>query len=278
LPIEIEAFKFARCNSLTKRKDGDGNYKRRSAASVNRELQLLSKIFSVARCNGIIDSNPCQSVSKLSEKGERTRVLADEEESRLMAQLEGRLAHLRPVVSIGVNTGMRRGEILALRWDYIDFTQVRLLTGELSNGEINLPKEVTKDDEGRAIPMNKEVREILLALKQDCGGSQFVFTSARTGVNLTEIKRGFKSAVIAAGIPYGQDTPNGLVFHDLRHTFATRLADRGVHPRVIMQLLGHSSIQTSKRYTHATDEAMRSAVESLAQKPARIIEFERKAG
>lgn len=161
-------------------------------------------------------------------------------------------------------------------WEYIDFTQVRLPNGELSHGVIYLPKEVTKANEGRCIPMNKEVRETLLALKQDCPDQQFVFTSARTGVNLTEIKRGFRSAAIATGIPYGQNTLNGLVFHDLRHTFATRLADRGTHQRVIMQLLSHFSMQTSKRYTHSIEEAMWSAVEALTQKPARLIEFERK--
>ncbi len=65
-----------------------------------------------------------------------------------------------------------------------------------------------------------------------------VFSSARTGVNLVEIKKGFKRAGELAGIPHGQSTPGRITFHDLRHTFATRLAERGVDETARMALLG----------------------------------------
>jgi integrase len=84
-----------------------------------------------------------------------------------------------------------------------------------------------------------------------------VFENSNTGVHITDIKHGFKSACREAGI-------NDLTFHDLRHTFGTRLADAGVDIVKIAELMGHQSILTTRRYTHATDEGKRSAIAQLA--------------
>lgn len=89
---------------------------------------------------------------------------------------------------------------------------------------------------------------------------EYVFTSFRTGRGVTEIKKGFVSACEAAGIPQGVNTPYSLIFHDLRRTFATRLAEKGVHPVVIKELLGHSHMHMTEIYTRATPESMWRAV------------------
>lgn len=75
-----------------------------------------------------------------------------------------------------------------------------------------------------------------------------------------------------AEIPYGLTTQGGVTLHTLRHTFATRLADRGIHEFVIMQLMGHSTIRQSRVYTHATPEAMLDAVERLSA-GGEVLEF-----
>jgi integrase len=81
--------------------------------------------------------------------------------------------------------------------------------------------------------------------------------NSRTGVRLTDVKHGFKSACRDAGVL-------DLNFHDLRHTFGTRLADAGVDIVKIAELMGHQSILTTRRYTHATDQGKRAAIAQLA--------------
>jgi integrase len=102
------------------------------------------------------------------------------------------------------------------------------------------------------------VRNELLSLKAESNGSEFVFVSVRTGRALGWIKRAFVSACKDAEI-------ENLHFHDLRHTSSTRLADNGVDPFTIAQILGHSDLRMTARYTHATDHSLRRAVEELAE-------------
>jgi integrase len=116
--------------------------------------------------------------------------------------------------------------------------------------------------------MNKEVRGELLLLKQATEDGGFVFTSARTGVNLTEVKRAFKRACREAEI-------ENLRFHDLRHTVATRLKTR-VDAFTLRDLLGHATIRMTGDYTHATPEDLQEAVSLLDGRPGEVIELERR--
>ncbi len=168
--------------------------------------------------------------------------------SGVLGELSGSRAHLEPIIRIAINTGMRRGEILAMRWSWIDFVR----------GFIHIPSEATKTAKPRSIPMNQVVRELLMDLRGTRGRSEAVFTSPKTGGLLTDIKHGFVSACEDAKVI-------DFKFHDLRHTAATRLADAGADPFVIAEILGHSDLRMTKRYTHATDERKRQALERLAQ-------------
>jgi len=265
-PMLVEKFKRDRLNTTTVR------HTQRSPASVNRELQLLSKIFTMALDNGLVESNPVSRVRKLREGGRRERYLTYEEEERLMNALTGRRAHVRPVVVIALNTGMRRGEILAMRWEHVNFGALAVFLSvrgkeiEIKPNHLLVPD--SKSGKPRLIPMNNEVRGELLRLKQDAGGDGFVFTSARTGVNLTEVKRAFKSACREAGI-------ENLRFHDLRHTVATRLKTR-VDAFTLRDLLGHATIRMTGDYTHATPEDLQEAVSLLDGRPGEVIELERR--
>ena len=238
-PLLIERFKKERRESLTI------HGKQRSPASVNRELEVLSRILSMAVDNGIIESNPARKVKKLRLDNMRKRYLTLEEEQRLFAVLTGRRSHLKPVVVLAIHTGMRRGELLGLRWQNVDFAR----------GLIYVTN--TKTGHDREVPMNSLVRETLLELQRAGGEHEYVFTNSKTGINLSEVKRGFTSACRDAEI-------NDLRFHDLRHTTGTRLADAGTDAFAIAEVLGHRSLQTTKRYTHATDLRKMRAVEALA--------------
>ena len=108
--------------------------------------------------------------------------------------------------------------------------------------------------------MSKPVEVELRSLKQDAESDEHVFSYARTGLKLTTFRHAWEGACKAARI-------SGLRFHDLRHTFATRLRAKGVHEMDIMTLLGHTTLQMTSRYTHAMPQNLRTAVDSLNKQP-----------
>jgi integrase len=236
-PFQIERFKHQRRAGKTWRGS------QRTPASVNRELEVLSRIFSIAIDNGMNIQNPCRKVRLLRMDNQRNRYLSEDEETRLMAILVGRRAHLRPVVILALHTGMRRGEILSLRWNQIDFGRGLILVQRTETGR------------DRIIPMNSTVRETLAAIRQQAEGHQ-VFP-------INDVKRSFSYACVKAKIA-------DFRFHDLRHTAATRLADRGADAFQIAAILGHSSIQMTARYTHATSDGLRRVMESLAMNDKQV--------
>ena len=111
--------------------------------------------------------------------------------------------------------------------------------------------------------MNAIARRELLGLRRETGHTQYVFFNEKTEKPRTDLKNGFSTACVLAGL-------DDFRFHDLRHTAATRLADAGTNTREIMAILGHRCIQTSARYTHATDRGLRRAMEALPQRQTRI--------
>ncbi|MBA2526897.1 MAG: site-specific integrase [Pyrinomonadaceae bacterium] len=242
-PMLIEKYKQQRLNTTTLHK------RKRSPATVNRELQVLSKVFSMAYDNGLVETNPMRRVHRLREAPARERYLTDEEEKKLFAILVGRRAHIRPIVVVALHTGMRQGEILGLKWENVDFEQEAIFVAH------------TKTGRPRKLPMGEPVKVELRSLKQDALPHEHVFSYARTGLKLTTFRHAWEGACQAAKI-------SSLRFHDLRHTFATRLRAKGVHEMDIMSLLGHTTLQMTARYTHAIPENLRTAVNSLTNGPA----------
>lgn len=214
----------------------------RTKAAVNRELALLSRIFTLPISNRLVNSNTVSEVEHLKGEVRRTRYLLPEEEVRLMAAVASH-ARLRLVVLIALHTGMRRGEILKLKRKDVDFYRGEILVKE------------TKIDEDRAVPMNETIR---LELLSHCAGltSEYVFGSPKTGKPFSSIQRAFEATRRLAGL-------EDFRFHDLRHTAATRMAESGVDPFTIAAILGHRNTRTTARYAHATIVAKRRAVEAL---------------
>ena len=141
-PFSIEKFKRER--KLTP--VGEKKPRERAAATVNREVEILSKVFTMAEDNDLVASNPCRKVNKLRQDNRRTRYLTADEEKRLMAALTGRRAYLKAIVVLAINTGMRRGEILGLEWKNVDLTR----------GLIYVTN--TKSGKDRVIPLNQAAR------------------------------------------------------------------------------------------------------------------------
>ncbi len=213
---------------------------KRSLATVNYHLSILSKIFSLAVDAELVDINPCARVKKFRLNNGRTRVLSAAEEARLFSALEDNDL-VKQIIVTALNTGMRRGEIFNLKWFDIDFNR----------GLIHIRE--SKSGKKRFVPMNKIIKKLLGDRKK---ASEYVFPSPKTNGKLNNIKRSFHRALQTAEI-------KDFCFHDLRHTAATRMADKGTDGFTLMKILGHSDIRMTARYTHATDAAIKRAVANL---------------
>lgn len=242
---QIEKFKMKRQQTPTK------NGSERRPATVNRELENLSRMFNLAIDMGIPLINPCLKVQSLSEDNERNRYLSDAEERRLLDVLQGRRKHLRSIVLIDLQTGLRKRELLSLRWQNVDFERDVIQV-------MNSRRERTKSGRSRSVPLTSIAREELLALHKESGWSEYVFVNSKTFKPLTDVKKAFTSALSKAGI-------EDFHFHDLRHTCATRLGDRGASAFEIAQIMGWSDIRMAMRYTHATCDGIRRAMHLLTQ-------------
>jgi integrase len=236
----IAEFKVERMKSITR------YGRRRKPASVNRELAILSGIFRMAVDYDLITENPCRKVKKLPENNQRTRHLSFDEEDRLFATLTGQREHLKALVTVAIYSGPRRGELLKLRWSDVDF----------GLNTINFKQ--TKSNKDRSVPMEPIVKTALLELRDTAGNAEYVFVNPDTGTRYTDVKKSFSAACREASI-------TDFRFHDLRHTFGTRLADAGVDVVKIKELMGHGSIVTTMRYIHATDQGKRGAIVVLSE-------------
>jgi integrase len=241
--FNVEQFRKERRESF------NGRGELRAPASVDREIQLLSRIFSLAVERGLIQTNPCKGV-KLSSVGRIvTRYLTSEEEDRLLAVLASpRRERLRNVLLIGLHTGLRRTEILTLHKSQVD----------LARNIIELQAHQTKGKKFRAVPISETLRPLLVELCANVSASGYLFENPKTGKPITDIKKGWAAALRNAGIAH-------IRFHDIRHTFGTRAVDGGAPLSAVKDVMGHADIRTTMRYIHATDEGKRKAVEAAAK-------------
>ncbi len=205
-----------------------------SPASVNRHLALLKHLFTLGIQWGKATKNPAKSVRLFKENNARVRYLTADEEARLFQVCPDRY---KPFVSVALHTGFRKGELLGLRWRDVDF-EAGVLTVERS-----------KHGEAKRVPMNSRVVEILKTLPRT---SPHVFPPEQ----YQWISQTFPAIVRKAKV-------EDFHFHDLRHTFASRLAMAGVDMLTIKELGGWKTLGMVIRYTHLSPDHKRAAVERL---------------
>src|SRR6266542_254211 len=143
-PEMIEKFKCDMAASTTRRGTT------RSQADVNRHLEFLSAVFELGIQYRRVSHNPCRQVRHFKEDNERIRYLLPDEERRLLQKLTGRLKHLKPLVIMALGTGLRKRELLDLRRTQVDFSRSLVVASQ------------TKGERKREIPMNDQVRDVLL--------------------------------------------------------------------------------------------------------------------
>ena len=226
-------------------------------ATINHRRTLLRHAFNLAIKEWQwCQKNPVERVSRERVSNSRDRWLTLEEEKKL---LEYCVLHptrkdntieatyrLQEVVIFALNTGMRQDEILSLRWPNVDLFRKTMLVEKSKNGE------------KRTIPMNQKIFELLKAKAKVIQiGSKYVFSSeAGTKILRRNLMRAYYAVLERAKI-------KDFKFHDLRHTFATRLAQAGIDLYMIAKLLGHKDIKMTQRYSHHCPESLRSGVEVL---------------
>ncbi len=235
--------------------------KKVSSASVNRELSCLKCVLNRAVEWERLETNPIVRVRKFKEPEPKDRILAGEELGRL---LQACASHLKPILITALCTGMRRSEILSLKWGQVDLDK-RMIRVER-----------TKSGKARVIPINSVLLEELTRLKQANGKSGYVFLDPTNERPMKDIKTAFRSACARAKKnPDDEKDPGivGLRFHDLRHNAASKMVEAGIDLVTVSKILGHASIQTTMRYAHPTPENMRRAVETLAQNVTSAQDF-----
>ncbi len=210
-----------------------------SGSTVNREISCLKHMFNKAVDWNYLPQNSLRSIKRFKEPPGRLRYLNDEEIERLM---DCCAEHLRPIVVMALNTGMRKGEIFNLKWQNIDLKNRIITVNETKNNEI------------RTIPINDTLYKEISSMNRELG-NQYVFSNGN-GKPYTDIKRSFKTALRLADI-------EDFRFHDLRHTFASRLMMVGENLKTVQELLGHKDIKMTMRYSHLSAAYKQDAVRKL---------------
>ncbi len=212
-----------------------------SDSSVNRIMSTASRMFSLACEEGILDRNPMQYVKTLKEPQPRSRLLTVDEKERLWKELEKDTLLLQ-IVTLAINLPLRRGQLLALTPDAIDW----------QNGQIFTIG--SKGRQARTVPLNSTALTTLKLMNEN-GHLPFP---------LRDFRKRWHRALIAAGV----NSKNGkrgenFTFHDLRKEFASELIRKNVNPNIIQKLFAHSDMSITNVYMHSEMDDLKAAVNTL---------------
>ncbi|MBR1619202.1 site-specific integrase [bacterium] len=196
-------------------------------------------MFNLAIDNGELTENPVRKAGTLREDNHTIRYLTIEEEKRLFESIDKVAPYLRPIVTMALQTGMRRGEIFNLKW------------ANIKNGYIELLE--TKSGKMRTIPISSTLDNVLKNIPRK---SIYVFINPKTNKPYIDVKKSWKNVLDKAKI-------SNFRFHDLRHTVATRMVEKGIDLLVVRDILGHSLISTTMRYAHPVTERKQAAIDIL---------------
>jgi integrase len=248
------------------------------ASTLNRDLASIKSALSTATEWGLVQVNPLQEVkmAKVDQNG-IVRFLSDDEESRLRIALDEReqnirserdsanewrrqrgyeklpelnkskfADHLKPMVLVSINTGIRQGELFNLCWESVD----------LERADLTVIGTIAKSGKTRHIPLNSEALETLKQWKTQHGSKLGLVFPSVDNKPFDNVKKSWHTLLTLAKI-------EAFRWHDLRHTFASKLVMRGVDLNTVRELLGHSDLKMTLRYAHLAPEHKAAAVEKL---------------
>ena len=225
---DIEYYKTARLKLVTK-------------GTINRELNTIKAAFNKALEWGLLTKNPLRAVKKFKEPRGLPRFFSLEEINRILNAATG---ELRAAIFLLFQTGMRRDELIHLEWTDIDYKRNCLYVQPKADWN-------PKDYEARAIPLNSQLKELLLSMENK---GRYVIT----GYHPASLSRAFRRVLQKTGI-------KNASLHTLRHTYASHLVMSGVDLATVRKLLGHSDIKTTMRYAHLAPDHLQEAAQKLGQ-------------
>lgn len=248
----------------------------RQDTTINRDFDALRAVLSKAVEWGLIGDHPMKPVrrAKVDTLG-RLRYLSPAEEERLRAALDtrdesrrdgrrrfnawraergyktlpevqGYPDHITPITLLALNTGLRRGELLGLTWGDVDFAGA-IVTVRGASAKTGLT---------RHVPLNTEAMTVLRAWQPENAKADALVFPGPGGAPMFSLKTAWQKVATAAKL-------NAFTFHDLRHTFASKLVQAGVDLNTVRELLGHSDIKMTLRYAHLAPEHRAAAVAKL---------------
>ncbi len=227
-------------------------------ATINRELARLSNVWNFAARKKLVSGlNPVKEAGRLREPRNRVRYLTEDEETQLLAQLR---EPIRAIVEVALHTGIRRGALLGLRWQDVDFQA----------GIITVPEDLSKSREPYHVALNSRVHEIIEDERRRLhftGPTDLIFCK-RNGERRRSVRNSFRAACDRAGI-------ESFRFHDLRHTAASRIVQSGGTLFDAAQHLGHRTLEMTKRYAHLSPNRLRRVADLTLRTPDNVQSISR---
>jgi integrase len=250
-PLMLERYKKSR------REEGA------APGTINRDIDCMRNMMKKAVEWGFLSLNPLRDVRRLKEKSERMWVLIPEEETKLLEacqkspQRKG-AKYLRDLVLFALHSGMRESEIFNMRKDQVDLEKRFVILMD------------TKNSETRRVPVNDTLKEILERRMED-QRSDYIFHNSK-GKKLTVLTNAFWYAVKQVGLSRVEvigekEVRSRFRFHDLRHTFGSRLGMAGKDLKTIMEIMGHKTTRVAMMYQHPMPSHKLEAVKILDQVP-----------
>ena len=212
-------------------------------ATTNRQINTIKGCLSRAVEWGAIDSHDLSKVKTLTVDNSKVRYLSKDEEARLRENLQSSdTDFLEVIVILALNTGMRKGELLSLEWNHINFDN-KILTVDFQNA---------KSGNTRHLPLNTQAFNSLKQWQQETDGIGFVFKDKKNAQ--------LKDFPYVWGALLDEAQITNFRFHDLRHHFASKLVMASVDLNTVRELLGHSDLKMTLRYAHLAPEHKAAAV------------------
>jgi integrase len=259
-PDHVHSYIHARVN------EGQANESEPSNATKRSRYRHVRAFFSWAVENELVDESPVDDVSKPRKEEKEKAFLKPDDIKRILRAVDAhrqmregepgptpRDTWLKEMIRVAVGTGLRRGELLNLRWGDVDLESGRLVVR-------NRDGFTAKNGRERTVPLRGDALETLRAMKEDRStlDNDPVFVGANDDVPKPDrVSKRFKFYVRKAGLSDREE----LSFHSCRHTTGSWLSMQGVPLRVISEILGHSSTQVTEMYSHLSPDVMDRAME-----------------
>ena len=229
----------------------------RAPATINRDIATLRNMMNKAVEWGYLPLNPLRGIKELKEDNEKMWVLSSEEERKLLAACDSRpqkKIYLKDLVLFALNSGARQREIFTLKKVNVHLKERFMTVTD------------TKTHEDRPVPINDTLKGILKRRMKE-NNSEYIFCNHK-GEGLTVLTNAFWRAVKDAGLIRWEEKDGKMIqvrfrFHDLRHTFGSRLGMKGYDLKTIMEIMGHKTTKVAMRYQHPSPDHKLNAVKSL---------------